>query len=93
MSLEIILHVYFLLFICCHRAITVPPQTAPPPRMVNLCQATQTTIIAPNPMLQGALLMQQMQGTVMDYIVKTAVSGKNDKSPNHKEHIFINDVF
>lgn len=32
--------------------------------MVNLCQATQTTIIAPNPMLQGALLMQQMQGTV-----------------------------
>lgn len=44
------------------RPIPVPPQTAPP-RMVNLCQATQTTIIAPNPMLQGALLMQQMQGT------------------------------
>lgn len=52
-------HVYLL---C--RAIPVSPQTAPPPRMVNLCQATQTTIIAPNPMLQGALLMQQMQGTV-----------------------------
>ncbi|KAL2100334.1 hypothetical protein ACEWY4_004728 [Coilia grayii] len=34
---------------------------APPPRMVNLCSATQATIIAPNPMLQGALLMQQMQ--------------------------------
>lgn len=44
------------------RPIPVPPQTASP-RMVNLCQATQTTIIAPNPMLQGALLMQQMQGT------------------------------
>lgn len=47
------------------RPIPVPPQTAPPPRMVNLCQATQTTIIAPNPMLQGALLMQQMQGRVL----------------------------
>nr|XP_020456454.1 cip1-interacting zinc finger protein-like [Monopterus albus] len=32
--------------------------------MVNLCQATQTTIIAPNPMLQGAILMQQMQGNM-----------------------------
>lgn len=42
----------------------MPSQTAPPPRMVNLCQATQTTILAPNPMLQGAILMQQMQGTV-----------------------------
>ncbi|TDH02069.1 hypothetical protein EPR50_G00169570 [Perca flavescens] len=46
------------------RAIPVAPQTAPPPRMVNLCQATQTTILAPNPMLQGALLMQQMQGNM-----------------------------
>lgn len=42
----------------------MPPQPAPPPRMVNLCQATQTTIIAPNPMLQGAILMQQMQGSM-----------------------------
>ncbi|XP_070706824.1 cdkn1a interacting zinc finger protein 1a [Pempheris klunzingeri] len=49
------------------RAIPVPPQTAPPPRMVNLCQATQTTIIAPNPMLQGALLMQQMQGSMRGF--------------------------
>ncbi|KAM3600300.1 uncharacterized protein V6R79_021148 [Siganus canaliculatus] len=49
------------------RAIPVPPQTAPPPRMVNLCQATQTTIIAPNPMLQGALLMQQMQGNMRNF--------------------------
>ncbi|XP_044189214.1 cdkn1a interacting zinc finger protein 1a [Thunnus albacares] len=49
------------------RAIPVPPQTAPPPRMVNLCQATQTTIIAPNPMLQGALLMQQMQGNMRGF--------------------------
>ncbi|KAM7368938.1 hypothetical protein PAMP_013240 [Pampus punctatissimus] len=49
------------------RAIPVPPQTAPPPRMVNLCQATQTTIMAPNPMLQGALLMQQMQGNMRGF--------------------------
>ncbi|GAA6217147.1 cip1-interacting zinc finger protein isoform X2 [Lates japonicus] len=49
------------------RAIPVPPQTAPPPRMVNLCQATQTTIIAPNPMLQGAILMQQMQGNMRSF--------------------------
>lgn len=44
------------------RAINVPPQAAPPPRMVNMCQASQNAIIAPNPMLQGAILMQQMQG-------------------------------
>ncbi|XP_070845132.1 cdkn1a interacting zinc finger protein 1a isoform X2 [Chaetodon trifascialis] len=49
------------------RAIPVPPQTPTPPRMVNLCQATQTTIIAPNPMLQGALLMQQMQGNMRGF--------------------------
>ncbi|XP_029941151.1 cip1-interacting zinc finger protein isoform X1 [Salarias fasciatus] len=49
------------------RAMPVPPQTAPPPRMVNLCQATQTTIIAPNPMLQGAILMQQMQGNMRSF--------------------------
>ncbi|XP_029025333.1 cdkn1a interacting zinc finger protein 1a [Betta splendens] len=49
------------------RAIPVPPQPAPPPRMVNLCQATQTTIIAPNPMLQGAILMQQMQGNMRGF--------------------------
>ncbi|XP_016411679.1 tripartite motif-containing protein 66-like [Sinocyclocheilus rhinocerous] len=56
-----------------------PPPPQPPParhithtrpmasasaRMVNLCSATQA-IIAPNPMLQGALLMQQMQGKLM----------------------------
>uniref|UniRef100_A0A1A7XDF8 Cdkn1a interacting zinc finger protein 1a n=1 Tax=Iconisemion striatum TaxID=60296 RepID=A0A1A7XDF8_9TELE len=35
--------------------------------MVNLCQATQTTIIAPNPMLQGALMMQQMQGSMRGF--------------------------
>ncbi|CAN9504486.1 unnamed protein product [Ophioblennius macclurei] len=49
------------------RAMAVTPQTAPPPRMVNLCQATQTTIIAPNPMLQGAILMQQMQGNMRSF--------------------------
>ncbi|CAL8278077.1 unnamed protein product [Merluccius merluccius] len=45
----------------------MPSQAAPTPRMVNLCQATQTTIIAPNPMLQGALLMQQMQGNMRGF--------------------------
>ncbi|KAM6901051.1 cdkn1a interacting zinc finger protein 1a [Lycodopsis pacificus] len=46
---------------------SIPSQAAPPPRMVNLCQATQTTIMAPNPMLQGALLMQQMQGNMRGF--------------------------
>ncbi|KAF7657080.1 hypothetical protein LDENG_00031810 [Lucifuga dentata] len=49
------------------RAISVPPQTAPPSRMVNMCQTTQTTIIAPNPMLQGAILMQHMQGNMRGF--------------------------
>ncbi|XP_008422565.1 cdkn1a interacting zinc finger protein 1a [Poecilia reticulata] len=49
------------------RAIAVPTQTAPPPRMVNLCQTTQTTLIAPNPMLQSAILMQQMQGNMRGF--------------------------
>ncbi|XP_060937861.1 cdkn1a interacting zinc finger protein 1a [Limanda limanda] len=49
------------------RALTVPSQTANPQRMVNLCQATQTNLLAPNPMLQGALLMQQMQGNMRGY--------------------------
>ncbi|XP_026029520.1 cdkn1a interacting zinc finger protein 1a [Astatotilapia calliptera] len=49
------------------RTIPVAPQTAPPPRMVNLSHASQTTIIAPNPMLQGALLMQQMQGNMRGF--------------------------
>ncbi|KAJ8346800.1 hypothetical protein SKAU_G00282010 [Synaphobranchus kaupii] len=43
------------------------PQHPPPPRLVNLCSATQATIIAPNPMLQGALLMQQMQGNMRGF--------------------------
>lgn len=54
---------FTLVYLLC-RSIPVGSQGAPPPRMVNLCQATQTTLIAPNPMLQGALLMQQMQGMV-----------------------------
>ncbi|XP_044000627.1 cdkn1a interacting zinc finger protein 1a isoform X1 [Gambusia affinis] len=49
------------------RAIPVSAQTAPPPRMVNLCQTTQTTLIAPNPMLQSAILMQQMQGNMRGF--------------------------
>ncbi|XP_034047659.1 cdkn1a interacting zinc finger protein 1a isoform X2 [Thalassophryne amazonica] len=49
------------------RPMPVPPQSAPHPRMVRMCQATQTTIIAPNPMLQGAILMQQMQGNMRSF--------------------------
>uniref|UniRef100_A0A8C2FMH5 Cdkn1a interacting zinc finger protein 1a n=1 Tax=Cyprinus carpio TaxID=7962 RepID=A0A8C2FMH5_CYPCA len=43
------------------RPMAVPAPASASARMVNLCSATQT-ILAPNPMLQGALLMQQMQG-------------------------------
>ncbi|XP_051552336.1 cip1-interacting zinc finger protein-like isoform X2 [Myxocyprinus asiaticus] len=46
------------------RPIAVPAPAPPPARMVNLCSATQS-IMAPNPMLQGALLMQQMQASSM----------------------------
>lgn len=46
--------------------MTVQAPAPPPSRMVNLCSATQT-IIAPNPMLQGALLMQQMQGGMRSF--------------------------
>ncbi|KAG7480450.1 hypothetical protein MATL_G00056190 [Megalops atlanticus] len=46
-----------------------PPPQAPPPRMVNLCSAPQATIIAANPMLQGALLMQHMQGNLRGFAV------------------------
>ncbi|KAM9306493.1 cdkn1a interacting zinc finger protein 1a [Pholidichthys leucotaenia] len=49
------------------RAIPVAPQTTPSARMVNLCQTTQTTILAPNPMLQGAILMQRMQGNMRSF--------------------------
>ncbi|CAL1569272.1 unnamed protein product [Knipowitschia caucasica] len=49
------------------RPMPVMPQSVPPSRMVNLCQTTQTTIIAPNPMLQGAMMMQQMQGNMRGF--------------------------
>ncbi|KAM8873303.1 cdkn1a interacting zinc finger protein 1a isoform 2-T2 [Synchiropus picturatus] len=49
------------------RPMPVPPQAAAPPRMVRMCQATQTTIITPNPMLQGAIMMQQMQGSMRNF--------------------------
>lgn len=71
------------------RPIPVPPQTAPPPRMVNLCRATQTTLIAPNPMLQGALLMQQMQGTEMITIYSTIANmcyGTDHASLSSRQH-------
>ncbi|XP_013984217.1 cip1-interacting zinc finger protein [Salmo salar] len=47
------------------RAMSGPGPAPPPPRMVNL--AAQATIIAPNPMLQGALMMQQMQGSMRGF--------------------------
>ncbi|XP_029476317.2 cdkn1a interacting zinc finger protein 1a [Oncorhynchus nerka] len=48
------------------RAMAGPgPAPPPPPHMVNL--AAQATIIAPNPMLQGALMMQQMQGSMRGF--------------------------
>uniref|UniRef100_A0A4W4GF86 Matrin-type domain-containing protein n=1 Tax=Electrophorus electricus TaxID=8005 RepID=A0A4W4GF86_ELEEL len=50
------------------RPMAVPAPAPPPARMVNLCSATQT-IIAPNPMLQGALLMQQMQGNMRSFAI------------------------
>ncbi|XP_051906399.1 cdkn1a interacting zinc finger protein 1a isoform X2 [Hippocampus zosterae] len=66
-----------------HQQPPPPPPPPPPPqptpahhvghhhhqasRMVNLCQASQTTIISPNPMLQGALMMQQMQGNMRGF--------------------------
>ncbi|XP_010876094.1 cdkn1a interacting zinc finger protein 1a [Esox lucius] len=53
------------------RAMTVTAPAPPPPRMVNL--AAQATIMAPNPMLQGALLMQQMQGSMRGF---AAMSGQ-----------------
>ena len=80
MSLKKRLHIHFYHVHLLHRAIPVPPQTAPPPRMVNLCQATQTTIIAPNPMLQGALLMQQMQGRFRNIVYRQKCLPKIDQT-------------
>ncbi|KAM3874268.1 cdkn1a interacting zinc finger protein 1a [Diretmus argenteus] len=57
------------------RVMPVPPQAAPT-RMVNMCQATQTTIIAPNPMLQGALMMQQMQGNMRGFAMGGQMGGQ-----------------
>ncbi|KAI1900569.1 hypothetical protein AGOR_G00051270 [Albula goreensis] len=49
------------------RPISTPVQAPPPPHMVSLCSTSQATIIAANPMLQGALLMQQMQGNMRGF--------------------------
>ncbi|KAJ7987299.1 hypothetical protein DPEC_G00337290 [Dallia pectoralis] len=54
------------------RTMAVPGPAPPPPRMVNMA-AAQATIMAPNPMLQGALLMQQMQGSMRSF---AAMSGQ-----------------
>ncbi len=54
----------YLPCVCDFRSMAVPAPAPPSARMVNLCSAAQS-IMAPNPMLQGALLMQQMQGKLM----------------------------
>lgn len=46
-----------------------PPRQPPPPRMMNLCSASQAAFLSTNPMLQGALLMQQMQGNLRGFAV------------------------
>ncbi|XP_039618598.1 cip1-interacting zinc finger protein-like [Polypterus senegalus] len=44
------------------------PQPAPPPsRLLNLCPASRAALLTANPMLQGALLMQQMQGNLRGF--------------------------
>ncbi|XP_029565265.1 cip1-interacting zinc finger protein isoform X2 [Salmo trutta] len=53
------------------RAMAVPGPAPPPPHVVNL--ATRASIMAPNPMLQGAIMMQQMQGSMQGF---AAVSGQ-----------------
>ncbi|KAL0965482.1 hypothetical protein UPYG_G00281850 [Umbra pygmaea] len=53
------------------RTMAVPAPAPPPPRMVNM--AAQATIMAPNPMLQGALMMQHMQGSMRSF---AAMSGQ-----------------
>ncbi|XP_055730335.1 uncharacterized protein LOC129818458 isoform X2 [Salvelinus fontinalis] len=53
------------------RAMAVPGPAPPPPRVVNL--ATRASMMAPNPMLQGAIMMQQMQGSMQSF---AAVSGQ-----------------
>ncbi|XP_071008866.1 zinc finger protein on ecdysone puffs-like isoform X1 [Oncorhynchus clarkii lewisi] len=53
------------------RAMAVPGPAPPPPRVVNM--ATRASIMAPNPMLQGAIMMQQMQGSMQGF---AAVSGQ-----------------
>ena len=51
------------------RAMAVPGPAPPPPRVVNM--ATRASIMAPNPMLQGAIMMQQMQGERISECQKT----------------------
>ncbi|XP_033892538.3 cip1-interacting zinc finger protein-like [Acipenser ruthenus] len=46
-----------------------PPRQPPPPRMMNLCSASQAAFLSTNPMLQGALLMQQMQGNLRGFAI------------------------
>ncbi|XP_041754278.1 cip1-interacting zinc finger protein isoform X1 [Coregonus clupeaformis] len=53
------------------RPMTVPAPAPPPPRVVNM--ASRASIMAPNPMLQGAIMMQQMQGSMRGF---AAVSGQ-----------------
>ncbi|KAJ8285657.1 hypothetical protein GJAV_G00029460 [Gymnothorax javanicus] len=50
------------------RPIPAPSQ-APPRHMVRLRSVSQNPIMAANPMLQGALLMQRMQGSMQGFAV------------------------
>ncbi|XP_023666867.2 cdkn1a interacting zinc finger protein 1a isoform X1 [Paramormyrops kingsleyae] len=50
------------------RPLAVPVLPPPPPaQVVGLGRTTPAAIIAPNPMLQGALLMQQVQGNIRGF--------------------------
>ncbi|XP_048876275.1 cdkn1a interacting zinc finger protein 1a [Brienomyrus brachyistius] len=49
-------------------AVPVPPPP-PPVRVVSLGHVPPAAIIAPNPMLQGALLMQQVQGNIRGFAI------------------------
>ncbi|XP_061116657.1 zinc finger protein on ecdysone puffs-like isoform X2 [Conger conger] len=48
------------------RPVSAPAQ-APPPRMVRLSSASQATVMAPNPMMHGAVMMQQLQGSMQGF--------------------------
>ncbi|KAJ8401561.1 hypothetical protein AAFF_G00378780 [Aldrovandia affinis] len=52
------------------RPIPAVAQAPHPAHMISMCSTSQATIMAANPMLQGALLMQQMQGNLQGFAVR-----------------------